>query len=99
MADETPTEMDFTASQGNDDDASHPEGSWTTVSANRKPASTARPRTELITVGIQLPPWDTHAQTASVRLSCFHHRRRKSLAQNQCGGHPSGPNQLRALCF
>ncbi|KAL1474582.1 hypothetical protein MTO96_020569 [Rhipicephalus appendiculatus] len=55
-ADDTPTEMDFAASQGNDDDASHPEGSWTTVSANRKPASTARPRTELITVGIQLPP-------------------------------------------
>ncbi|KAL1485382.1 hypothetical protein MTO96_031999 [Rhipicephalus appendiculatus] len=57
MADETPTEMDFTASQGNDDDdASHPEGSWTTVIANRKLASSARPRTELITVGIQLPP-------------------------------------------
>ncbi|KAL1466823.1 hypothetical protein MTO96_042489 [Rhipicephalus appendiculatus] len=56
MADDTPTEMDFAASQGNDDDASHPEGSWTTVSANRKPASTARPRTELITIGIQLPP-------------------------------------------
>ncbi|KAL1471652.1 hypothetical protein MTO96_039811 [Rhipicephalus appendiculatus] len=56
LADDTPTEMDFAASQGNDDDASHPEGSWTTVSANRKPASTARPRTELITVGIQLPP-------------------------------------------
>ncbi|KAL1425349.1 hypothetical protein MTO96_019236 [Rhipicephalus appendiculatus] len=45
MADDTPTEMDFTESQGNDDAASHPEGSWTTVSANRKPASTARPRT------------------------------------------------------
>ncbi|KAL1431392.1 hypothetical protein MTO96_014244 [Rhipicephalus appendiculatus] len=56
LADDTPTEMDFAASQGNDDDESHPEGSWTTVSANRKPASTARPRTELITVGIQLPP-------------------------------------------
>ncbi|KAL1424351.1 hypothetical protein MTO96_020277 [Rhipicephalus appendiculatus] len=56
MADDTPTERDFAASQGNDDDVSHPELSWTTVSANRKPASTARPRTELITVGIQLPP-------------------------------------------
>ncbi|KAL1473121.1 hypothetical protein MTO96_038910, partial [Rhipicephalus appendiculatus] len=56
LADDTPTEMDFAASQGNDDDASHPEGSWTTVSANRKPASTARPRTEVLTVGIQLPP-------------------------------------------
>ncbi|KAH8036815.1 hypothetical protein HPB51_006070 [Rhipicephalus microplus] len=33
-----------------------PFGSWNTVSANRKPASTARPRSELITVGIQLPP-------------------------------------------
>ncbi|KAL1476887.1 hypothetical protein MTO96_018029 [Rhipicephalus appendiculatus] len=56
LADDTPTEMDFAVSQGNDDDASHPEGSWTTVIANRKPASTARPRTELIAVGIQLPP-------------------------------------------
>ncbi|KAH7956288.1 hypothetical protein HPB52_007890 [Rhipicephalus sanguineus] len=48
--------MDFTASQGNEDITSYPEGSWNTVRANRKPASTARPRTELITVGIQLPP-------------------------------------------
>ncbi|KAL1441543.1 hypothetical protein MTO96_008508 [Rhipicephalus appendiculatus] len=56
LADDTPTEMDFAAFHGNDDDASHPEGSWTTVSGNRKPASTACPRTELITVGIQLPP-------------------------------------------
>ncbi|XP_037502898.1 uncharacterized protein LOC119377560, partial [Rhipicephalus sanguineus] len=54
-ADDTSTEMDFTACQGNED-TSYPEGSWNTVRANRKPASTARPRTELITVGIQLPP-------------------------------------------
>ncbi|KAL1470827.1 hypothetical protein MTO96_024003 [Rhipicephalus appendiculatus] len=57
MADETPAEIDFTVSQGSDDDSSHPEGSWTTVSANQKPASTARPHTELIIVGIQLPLW------------------------------------------
>ncbi|KAH7972606.1 hypothetical protein HPB52_013892 [Rhipicephalus sanguineus] len=55
-ADDSSTEMDFTASQGNEDNTSYPEGSWNTVRANRKPASTARPRTELITVGIQLPP-------------------------------------------
>ncbi|KAH7963615.1 hypothetical protein HPB52_022264 [Rhipicephalus sanguineus] len=55
-ADDSSTEMDFAASQGNEDNTSYPEGSWNTVRANRKPASTARPRTELITVGIQLPP-------------------------------------------
>ncbi|XP_049267131.1 uncharacterized protein LOC125756411 [Rhipicephalus sanguineus] len=48
-ADDSSTEMDFTASQGNEDNTSYPEGSWNTVRANRKPASTARPRTELIT--------------------------------------------------
>ncbi|KAH7985789.1 hypothetical protein HPB51_026756 [Rhipicephalus microplus] len=55
-ADDLSTEMDFTASQINEDNTPSPEGSWNTVSANRKPASTARPRSELITVGIQLPP-------------------------------------------
>ncbi|KAH7934588.1 hypothetical protein HPB51_029046 [Rhipicephalus microplus] len=39
-----------------EDNTPSPEGSWNTVSANRKPASTARPHSELITVGIQLPP-------------------------------------------
>ncbi|KAH8034319.1 hypothetical protein HPB51_022902 [Rhipicephalus microplus] len=48
--------MNFTASQVNEDNTPSHEGSWNTVSANRKPASTARPRSELITVGIQLPP-------------------------------------------
>ncbi|KAH8039533.1 hypothetical protein HPB51_007435 [Rhipicephalus microplus] len=46
----------FTASQVNEDNTPSPEGSWNTVSANRKPASTTHPRYELITVGIQLPP-------------------------------------------
>ncbi|KAH8038427.1 hypothetical protein HPB51_001542 [Rhipicephalus microplus] len=55
-ADDLSTEMDSTASQVNEDNTPSPEGSWNTVSANRKPASTARPRSELITVGIQLPP-------------------------------------------
>ncbi|KAH8029144.1 hypothetical protein HPB51_023549 [Rhipicephalus microplus] len=55
-ADDLSTEMDFTASQVNEDNTTPPEGSWNTVSANRKPASTACPRSELITVGIQLPP-------------------------------------------
>ncbi|KAH8025595.1 hypothetical protein HPB51_010352 [Rhipicephalus microplus] len=54
-ADDLSTEMDFTASQVNEDNTPSPEGSCNTVSANRKPASTARPRSELITVGIQLP--------------------------------------------
>ncbi|KAH7958183.1 hypothetical protein HPB51_027830 [Rhipicephalus microplus] len=48
--------MDFTASQVNEGNTPSPEGSWNTVSVNRKPASTARPRSELITVGILLPP-------------------------------------------
>ncbi|KAH8041432.1 hypothetical protein HPB51_015490 [Rhipicephalus microplus] len=55
-ADDLSTEMDFTASQVNEDNTPSPEGSWNTVSANRKPASTARPRSELITLGIQLSP-------------------------------------------
>ncbi|KAH8031714.1 hypothetical protein HPB51_020271 [Rhipicephalus microplus] len=55
-ADDLSTEMDFTASQVNEDNTPSPEGSWNTVSANRKPASTAHPRFELITVEIQLPP-------------------------------------------
>ncbi|KAH7984842.1 hypothetical protein HPB51_026910 [Rhipicephalus microplus] len=50
------TEMDFTEPQVNEDNTSSTEGSWNTVSANRKPASTARPHSKLITVGIQLPP-------------------------------------------
>ncbi|KAH7938593.1 hypothetical protein HPB51_028887 [Rhipicephalus microplus] len=56
LADDLSTEMDFTASQVNEDNTPSPEGSWNTVSANRKPASTTLPRSELITVGIQLPP-------------------------------------------
>ncbi|KAH8027411.1 hypothetical protein HPB51_005249 [Rhipicephalus microplus] len=55
-ADDLSTEMDFTASQVNKYNTPSPEGSWNIVSANRKPASTARTRSELITVGIQLPP-------------------------------------------
>ncbi|KAH8009858.1 hypothetical protein HPB51_020206 [Rhipicephalus microplus] len=55
-ADYLSTEMDFTASQDNEDNTPSTEGSWNTVSANRKPASTAHPRSELIIVGIQLPP-------------------------------------------
>ncbi|KAH8018715.1 hypothetical protein HPB51_010693 [Rhipicephalus microplus] len=51
-ADDLSTEMDFTASQVNEDNTPSPEGSWNTVSANRKPASTAHPRSELIAVGI-----------------------------------------------
>ncbi|KAH8009068.1 hypothetical protein HPB51_010258 [Rhipicephalus microplus] len=42
-ADDLSTEMDFTASQVNEDNTPSSEGSWNTVSANRKPASTARP--------------------------------------------------------
>ncbi|KAH8037679.1 hypothetical protein HPB51_015724 [Rhipicephalus microplus] len=48
--------MDLTASQVNEDNTPSPEGSWNTVSADGKPASTAHPRFQLITVGIQLPP-------------------------------------------
>ncbi|KAH8023762.1 hypothetical protein HPB51_016657 [Rhipicephalus microplus] len=55
-ADDLSTQTDFVASQVNEDNKPYPEGSWNTVSANRKPASTACPRCELITVGIQLPP-------------------------------------------
>ncbi|KAH8022043.1 hypothetical protein HPB51_021483 [Rhipicephalus microplus] len=44
------------ASQVNEHNSPSPEGSWNTVSANRKPASTTRPRSKLITVEIQLPP-------------------------------------------
>ncbi|KAH8010108.1 hypothetical protein HPB51_024783 [Rhipicephalus microplus] len=54
--DDLSTEIDFTASQVNEDNTAPPEGSWNAVSANRKPASTSHPRSELITVGIQLPP-------------------------------------------
>ncbi|KAH8026976.1 hypothetical protein HPB51_000588 [Rhipicephalus microplus] len=55
-ADDLSMEMDFTASQVNEDNTPFPEASWNTVSANRKPSSTARPHSELITVRIQLPP-------------------------------------------
>ncbi|KAL1481730.1 hypothetical protein MTO96_050385 [Rhipicephalus appendiculatus] len=82
--------MDFAASQGNDDDASHPEGSWTTVSANRKPASTARPRTELITVGIQLPPGTLTPKLPLYDLLASIIAAANLSPQNQCGGHPSG---------
>ncbi|KAH8009288.1 hypothetical protein HPB51_014257 [Rhipicephalus microplus] len=53
---EDSTEMDFAVSQVNEDNTPSPEGSWNTLSAKPKPASTARPSSELITVGIQLPP-------------------------------------------
>ncbi|KAH8028678.1 hypothetical protein HPB51_018081 [Rhipicephalus microplus] len=65
-ADDLSTEMDFTASQVNEDNTPFNEGSWNTVSANRKPASTASPRSELITLGIQLPPGTLTAETASL---------------------------------
>ncbi|KAL1426060.1 hypothetical protein MTO96_018535 [Rhipicephalus appendiculatus] len=98
LADDTPTEMDFAASQGNDDDASHPEGSWTTVSANRKPASTARPRTELITVGIQLPPG-----TLTPKLPLYDLLASIIAAANLSPKTSAEvtfmPNQLRAVCF
>ncbi|KAH8041866.1 hypothetical protein HPB51_019247 [Rhipicephalus microplus] len=42
----------FAASQVSEDNTPSSEGSWNTVSANRKSASTARPRSELITVGL-----------------------------------------------
>ncbi|KAH8029930.1 hypothetical protein HPB51_005929 [Rhipicephalus microplus] len=48
--------MDFMASQVNEDYKPSPKGSRNIVSANRKSALTTRPRSELITVGIQLPP-------------------------------------------
>ncbi|KAH8028838.1 hypothetical protein HPB51_019927 [Rhipicephalus microplus] len=54
--DNSSTGMDFTVSQVSEDNLLSPEGSWKTVSANRKTASTVRPRSKLITVGIQLPP-------------------------------------------
>ncbi|KAH8040175.1 hypothetical protein HPB51_009553 [Rhipicephalus microplus] len=50
----TPTTTD--ALSVNEDNTPSPEGSWNTVSANRKPASSARSRSELITIAIQLPP-------------------------------------------
>ncbi|KAL1466233.1 hypothetical protein MTO96_026805 [Rhipicephalus appendiculatus] len=90
LADDTPTEMDFAASQGNDDDASHPEGSWTTISANRKTCLDRTSPHRAHHHRNSTSTRDTNAQTASVRLACFHHRRRKSLAQNQGRGHPSG---------
>ncbi|XP_077505296.1 uncharacterized protein LOC144115048 [Amblyomma americanum] len=46
--------MDFMASPV--DDTPSPEIGWSTIGASRKPASATRPRSELITVGIQLPP-------------------------------------------
>ncbi|KAH8027146.1 hypothetical protein HPB51_003515 [Rhipicephalus microplus] len=55
-ADDSSTEMDFMTSQVNEDNTAPLEGTWNTISVNQKPASTAHPRFELITVGIQLPP-------------------------------------------
>ncbi|KAH9367299.1 hypothetical protein HPB48_011926 [Haemaphysalis longicornis] len=49
-------EMDLTQPPGDDATTQSSENAWTTVGSARKPASTARSRTELITVGIQLPP-------------------------------------------
>lgn len=56
QADDSSAEMDFTASPENNHNTPTPESAWSTVGTSRKPASTARPRTELISVGIQLPP-------------------------------------------
>ncbi|XP_070394051.1 uncharacterized protein [Dermacentor albipictus] len=55
-ADDSSAEMDFTSSPDNDHNTPSLESGWSTVSTSRKPASAARPRTELISVGIQLPP-------------------------------------------
>ncbi|KAH8035571.1 hypothetical protein HPB51_007008 [Rhipicephalus microplus] len=55
-ADDSSTEMNFAASQVNDDNTPTPEGSWNTVISNRKPASTAHYFFELITIEIQLLP-------------------------------------------
>ncbi|KAH7936902.1 hypothetical protein HPB49_006277 [Dermacentor silvarum] len=56
QADDSSAEMDFTASPENNHNTPTPEIAWSTAGTSRKPASTARPRTELISVGIQLPP-------------------------------------------
>ncbi|KAH8033461.1 hypothetical protein HPB51_013187 [Rhipicephalus microplus] len=48
--------MNFTASKVNEDNMPSTEGSWNTVSANRKPSLSTRTRSELITFGYQLPP-------------------------------------------
>ncbi|KAL1481963.1 hypothetical protein MTO96_050367 [Rhipicephalus appendiculatus] len=79
MADQTQTELDFTASQSIDDDATHPEGSWTMVSANRKTCLDRPTPHRAHHCGNPTSTRDTDAQTASVRLACFHHRRSKSL--------------------
>nr|XP_050031710.1 uncharacterized protein LOC126527906 [Dermacentor andersoni] len=55
-ADDSSAEMDFTSSPDNDHNTPSLKSGWSTVSTSRKPASAARPRTELISVGIQLPP-------------------------------------------
>ncbi|XP_037579407.1 mucin-5AC [Dermacentor silvarum] len=55
-ADDSSAEMDFTASPENNHNTPTPESARTTVGTSRKPSSTARPRTELISVGSQLPP-------------------------------------------
>ncbi|KAH7979939.1 hypothetical protein HPB49_012080 [Dermacentor silvarum] len=56
QADDSSVEMDFTASPENNHNTPTPESTWSTVGTSRKPASTAQLRTELISVGIQLPP-------------------------------------------
>ncbi|KAH9380850.1 hypothetical protein HPB48_017762 [Haemaphysalis longicornis] len=53
---EASAEMDLTQPPGDDATTQSSENTWTTVGSARKPASTTRSRTELITVGIQLPP-------------------------------------------
>nr|XP_050033508.1 uncharacterized protein LOC126530114 [Dermacentor andersoni] len=55
-ADDSSAEMNFTSSPDNDHNTPSLESGWSTVSTSRKPASAARPRTKLISVGIQLPP-------------------------------------------
>ncbi|KAH7959685.1 hypothetical protein HPB49_013042 [Dermacentor silvarum] len=56
QADDSSAEMDFTASPENNHNTPTPESAWSTVGTSRRPASTARPRTKLISVEIQLPP-------------------------------------------
>ncbi|KAH8026451.1 hypothetical protein HPB51_020561 [Rhipicephalus microplus] len=92
------TEMDFTASQVNEDNTPSPEGSWNTVSANRKPASTARPHSELITVGIQLAPG-----TLTSKLPLYDLLSTIIAATNLSPKTSAEvtlkPNLLRVLCF
>ncbi|XP_065296040.1 uncharacterized protein [Dermacentor albipictus] len=55
-ADDSLAEMAFTMSPDNDHNTPSLQSGWSIVSTRCKLASAARPRTELISVGIQLPP-------------------------------------------